>query len=34
VSQVTQTVPTVAYAGMVILLALGLIIGLVLRMRR
>jgi hypothetical protein len=34
ISQITQTIPTIAYAGMVILLALGLIIGLVLRMRR
>lgn len=34
VSQTIQTIPTAAYAGMIILLALGLIIGLVLRMRR
>lgn len=34
VSQTIQTIPIAAYAGMVILLALGLIIGLVLRMRR
>lgn len=34
VSQITQAIPTIAYAGMVILLALGLIIGLILRMRR
>jgi len=34
VSQITQAIPTIAYAGMVILLALGLIIGLIMRTRK